>query len=222
MRPGFTPAEDVQRFRPRHLAQRDGDARSPRSPGGRSLADLVRMNESQGNDSPSQTRRTVRAPEVSTARADQVSTWKKAVPAESGSGRETKEWRTRGGHSTSARTTSKPSERLKVSAPAPEKPVKTTEPKLIPDTQSSKANAAADKRAQGTVPEPMREQPPQVISPLKKDKAVDDDTKPVGGAKATDGAKTSGDAAQISSSSRTDNAVDALQASMNKLSIERR
>lgn len=223
MRPGFTPAEDVQRFRPRHLAQRDGDARSPRSPGGRSLADLVRMNEGQGNASPTQTRRTVRAPEGSTARADQVSTWKKAMPAESGSGRETKEWSARSGHPTSVRTTPKPAERPKVSAPAPDKSAKATEPRLIPDTQSRQADTAAYKRIQGTVLEPMRERSPQeVTSPLKTDKVVDDDTKPASDAKATDGAKASGNSAQNASSSRADDAVDALQASMDNLSIERR
>ncbi|PKI83322.1 hypothetical protein MVES_003039 [Malassezia vespertilionis] len=40
VRPGFTPAEDIARFRPSRRAPREGSAR-----GGRALADIVRANE---------------------------------------------------------------------------------------------------------------------------------------------------------------------------------
>lgn len=222
MRPGFTPAEDIQRFRPRHVAQRDGDARSPRSPGGRSLADLVRMNESQGSGSPSQARRTVRAPKGSMARADQVSTWKKVVPAESRSGQETNEGRVRNERLASARASPKPTEQPRVSARPATKPAITTEPKLVPDTQPSKASAATSKRTQGVASVPTHEHPVEKAALSPKGNKTAGDTQAAGDTKLTDDVKASGDASKTVSPPRSDDAVDALQASMDNLSIERR
>lgn len=64
----------MQRFRPRHVAQRDDSAASPRPRGGaRSLADLVRANDSQNTPRAPHTPRS----DHGESRADQAASWKK-------------------------------------------------------------------------------------------------------------------------------------------------
>lgn len=144
------------------------------------------------------------------------------MPTESRSGRETKDGRLYDERPAPVRTSPKPIERLKVSTQPPEKPAKTAESKLVPDTQPSKAGAAASKRTQGTVPVPKYERPAEkAASSPKEDKTVGD-TQPAGDAKLADDAKAPGNGSQTVSPSHSDDAINALQASMDNLSIERR
>lgn len=207
VRPGFTPAEDILRFRPRQLAQRDGDTSSPHPRGARSLADLLQVNESQASPSLTRTERAARANPVSPSRADQATTWKKEVHRSSRS-----EGKIQGAPSVCARSPE--------TARGPETKSPTTRGagRSTPSAMKEPIHSPSPKEGRKPTPTPR---PPKDSAPKAVDVSSERRSQSARSARATSKPKDTEDAPRPSAPERTDDsAVDSLQSSIDKLSLQ--